>query len=38
LRRFLARRTALRVFNITMAILLVASLYPIWQSVGAARR
>ena len=30
LRRFLSRRGALRTFNITMAMLLIASLYPIW--------
>lgn len=38
LRRFLTRRAALRAFNITMATLLMASLYPIWQSLGGARR
>ena len=31
LRQFLSRRGALRAFNITMALLLVASLYPIWS-------
>lgn len=30
LRRLLSQRSALRAFNVTMAVLLVASLYPIW--------
>jgi threonine/homoserine/homoserine lactone efflux protein len=35
LRRFLDRPWTLRAFNVTMAVLLVASLYPMFQGFGA---
>lgn len=35
LRRFLDRPWALRAFNVTMAVLLVASLYPMIEGFGA---